>query len=122
MMDGQVDICTYCGALANDRDHVIPAAYEGVRVFTPSNWVWACRECNAILQDNMFVTVEERAAYLAEQLERRHRRLLKMGRWYPNELDELGPRMRAAVIRDLKMKQIVADRIANCRAVSRRNG
>jgi len=113
------DVCTYCGALATDRDHVVPVAYQGVRYFTSSNWVWACSECNSFLVDQMLVTVQDRAAFLAERLAKRYRRVINMPHWTQEELSELGDRMRMEVQRGLKMKRLVAQRIENCRIVSR---
>ncbi len=52
-------LCVYCGALASDRDHVIPRSYFGNGATVP-----ACRQCNSYLSNKMHVTVCDRAHYL----------------------------------------------------------
>ena len=67
-------LCTYCGDLANTRDHIIPVSYtHGYRVFLGTTWVWCCRECNTLLSNKMLGGIDGKAAYLYETLLRRHK-------------------------------------------------
>lgn len=70
--------CAYCGDLATTRDHLIPRSYlrnTGKPHWPTSQWVPACQQCNSILYNKLFFTVQERARYLLKQYQtkRRHR-------------------------------------------------
>src|SRR6187401_1692753 len=59
--------CTYCGAVATDRDHVIPRSYKrntGKPCWSTDWTVPSCRLCNATLSSLMLLTVPARARYL----------------------------------------------------------
>ena len=102
--------CSYCGAWdGNNRDHVIPVSYNynGRKASTYKNTVPSCAECNTLLGGRLHFTVPSRAAYLLGSYESRYKKLLKQPDWTPEEIDELGPSMRASIIQSMKDKKEV---------------
>ena len=82
-------LCTYCGDLANTRDHIIPVSYtHGFRVFLGTKWVWCCRECNTLLGNKMFDGIAGKAEYLYYALIEKHQRKALT----PSLIDRVGPR------------------------------
>jgi 5-methylcytosine-specific restriction endonuclease McrA len=66
--------CAYCGDLATDCDHVIPASYGGKS--TPDNLVACCRWCNAKLSNRYFEDgVDGKKAYIREHFQRKFRKV-----------------------------------------------
>lgn len=54
-----MNVCTYCGELADTRDHVVPRSYLNTGTTVP-----ACRQCNGLLSSKLHITIESRAHYL----------------------------------------------------------
>lgn len=73
VMDRDNRTCVYCGDLATDLDHVIPANYGGKSA--EENLVACCRWCNTLLSDRYFEDgLDGRQAYVQERLHDKVRR------------------------------------------------
>lgn len=89
--------CTYCGERATTIDHVPPQhARQALR---DTGWrgkfvtVNACRECNCvILNGRALFTVDRRKRFVAAELTKRYRRILKSPDWTQGEIESLGQR------------------------------
>lgn len=95
--------CTYCGVLANSRDHLFPCAYRGYRTFTSEagEIVAACAECNSLLGDQLLFKIKDRAAFLHTAYSKRWGKLLRTPRWTMEELAELDGSLRESITRTL---------------------
>ena len=96
--------CYYCGDLATCDDHVYPVvalrSLYGLTDLPPARLmviVPACQECNGVLGDEVFPSLISRKNYLKKRLRRRHKRLLALPTWHPQELNDLGPGLREYV-------------------------
>src|ERR1041385_4788807 len=96
--------CTYCNSPYGDTlDHVVPWSYtHGTKrrgkpgaADNGHRRVPACRECNNLLSDALLFTVRERRAYVRQRLRERYGVPV---RWTDEELDELGPTLRSAIL------------------------
>lgn len=80
--------CFYCGAPGKHRDHVDPVSRTGKdRNFTTDEWVWSCIECNLVLTNNVFYTVEDRIAHLITNYQSKADTLAA---WEEDEIVEMG--------------------------------
>ena len=110
-------ICTYCGEPACSLDHVVPYLFAGKRGTrrgragqAPGYRVPSCKECNSWLGTKMLLSVDERRRYIAEKLRRKAR--APRPDWSEDELDELGPSLRAAVQMGVKASQRLQERLS----------
>ena len=71
--------CIYCGDLATVKDHTIPVSSVTIRKRT--NWsdsqnkdfqVPSCRECNGLLFNHIFPTMDDRMWFLLKKLNKRY--------------------------------------------------
>lgn len=111
--------CTYCGAPdGTNRDHVVPVSYtHNVRTYdTPT--VPSCGECNNLLGNRMYVTIQDRARFLTGALKRHNKAVLRTPKWSPGELAEFGPRLRRTVEASAERARSVLARIAHCSLVA----
>jgi hypothetical protein len=103
--------CTYCGDPHGDEaDHVIPKTTTGDREGLRQETVPACRECNGLLGDKMYVTIQTRAAYLLGAVEARYKKVISMPVWDDEELEDLGPNMRASIEAVLTRERVSSPR------------
>jgi hypothetical protein len=63
-------ICVYCGDYATEVDHVVPWNY--VHCNDEDNFVGACRDCNGIASDKVFVDFNAKREYILSM--RKHRK------------------------------------------------
>lgn len=101
--------CLYCGVVADSLDHWPPVAM-GQRA--PGGFMLpACRECNRLVGDTPGDLVA-RIDHVRAALSRRYAKALKAPTWEPEELDELGPAMRAAMVAAMEERGKVQARLA----------
>lgn len=110
------DRCFYCGEPATDLDHVIPQCMLRVKRRTKGRYqgdlvVPACRECNGLLGAALLPTLEDRFYYARVKLADRYRKVIAMPDWEQDELDDLGPGMKADVIRAVNAKKKIEARL-----------
>jgi hypothetical protein len=108
--------CTYCGVIAQSRDHIIPVVYESVSRKTASyardKVVPACNECQGILSDRWIPTISGRAAYVAGELARKYAETLRVPDWQEQEIYTLGYNLQNEVRGALVCKQLITSRIS----------
>lgn len=115
-----MNYCTYCGESAEDRDHVIPVSYtHNIRVFAGTDWVWACKQCNNILSNHMFTTIETRAAYLLGVYEKKLKKLINFVNWEDWELEDMSTKLQRSILARMKQKKIAVERLDHLRRISR---
>ena len=110
--------CYYCGDLAETIDHVpaIKVAYSmGLEILEKRNIkllkVRSCRQCNSILGDNSLLTLDDRARFVYEALQRRYKRLLQAQEWDREDIRELGPVLRSYVLSHHDAKSWIEHRL-----------
>ena len=105
--------CIYCGDHATDRDHITPHSYVSNsknRSFK-EYWEWSCSECNTVLANILLTTVEERGHYLHNKISKRYAKLLSSPPWTDEEIDDLGPGLRASILSARIERYKVEDRL-----------
>jgi hypothetical protein len=93
--------CYYCGLKADTVDHVVPQSMlTTLSLMTDKNHyiailkrhqvltVTACRECNCIIGNKYFDTLQRRKEYIKERLKIRHRKLLNAPDWHYEKIRE----------------------------------
>ena len=101
MVFGTEGICTYCGDIATDIDHVIPLSqYSQARPNNANNKgirTFACNSCNLLLSDKYFNTFEERLNYIFNLNIKAAGKTGKSAVWTQKEIDELDWSLRSYV-------------------------
>lgn len=110
--------CTYCGELANTRDHIIPRTYSGDETFSHDVCVPACKECNCLLGPRAYFTIAERAHYIYNTLQKRYKKVLSSPYWKEKDIKELGNTLRSYVKKQQSLKLVIQERIERARLVS----
>jgi hypothetical protein len=107
--------CTYCGLMAEARDHVIPVSYEYASrkcaTWDSTEVVPACSECNGLLSSRWMPTIRERAEFIAGRLKARYKKLLSIPDWSEAELKTMGRFLRKGITANLKKRDLVSARI-----------
>lgn len=116
------DSCYYCGKQATQIDHVIPK--NMLRNFALSTepitleniarrvlMVFSCGECNRLLSDTFTESLTEKKKLLKSRLKRRHKKLLEIPDWSPNEIEELGYNLRSYVQNSLDRLFLLKERL-----------
>jgi len=105
--------CVYCGSTIEiTRDHIIPVSYTSTqRNYGIGSIVPACKECNNLLRDNMYLTIPARAAYLLKRYKSIYRSLIISPHWSQDELEELGPVLKKEIELQLKKKEWLLKRL-----------
>ncbi len=119
------DVCTYCGALATELDHVHPRAAKLIapHLDVAGLLVPVCVECNQIAKARVFDSVEAKREFIHNRLRRKYRRILTSPAWDDKELNELGPYLRQHVEAAEKTRVLVEFRMAyNCTGTCKGNG
>ena len=106
--------CSYCGMIADSKDHVIPISYlhNGKRnglMLSRGLSVWSCRHCNAILGKNLFDSFVCRAKFLNKRLRSKYKRHLKTTTWQKEDFEDMGSNLKSAV-ENFRLQQIIAKR------------
>jgi hypothetical protein len=120
-MSNDVYRCTYCGALADSVDHVVPRhilkragelELNLSNVFRMRSWqVPACCECNSMIGGRLFATLAERRACAHAGIRRKYRQYLAIPNWDEEELAEMGPLMRREIARSIRVREGIRDRL-----------
>lgn len=115
--------CFYCGDNSSiTRDHVIPTSYtSNRRSYNPKDVVPCCQECNSILSNKSYFTVESRAAYLAEQLAKRYKKTIESYPYTATEIKscEFGKRLGQIVAAGINQRSFIVSRIDHCHKVAK---
>lgn len=93
--------CVYCGEIATTVDHLLPIGWSGDALRKRVPVVPACVECNSTLGDRHIPTVWERRAWLHARYRTKYRKRLRTVLLGADDLEELGPALRGAVIRQM---------------------
>lgn len=100
--------CFYCGEPATSWDHVIPWSV----VKQNDHVLPCCQECNQLLSNRLFDTPETKGAFIHLKLLERNQKLIKTMRlWDEEAIAELGPNLRASVLRDMAKAEIASSRV-----------
>lgn len=116
------DCCAYCGTLASDNEHIVPYSYlsatigkkriKPIRKYS-KYIVRACRSCNLTASSKIFSNFWEKKQYIASQLEKTNKKLLKTQDWTDQELNELKGRLQMHVYQAEFNKKLLRFRIIN---------
>jgi len=111
--------CFYCGDMANTEDHTLPLIALQSLLSTnaqPSKdkfiVVPACWQCNSILGDRVFPTLGMRKTFVKHALRKRFKKILRLPIWHEDELRELGPTLRSAVVQGIALQRKIKERLA----------
>lgn len=111
--------CIYCGDYYQCRDHVIPVSYNQVyRDYKHGATVYCCNECNSLLSNKAYFTIQDRASYLLEAYRKKRWKEITFPEWRINEVKELGYNLRTMVERSLKLKSLYLSKLENIELVS----
>lgn len=124
LADYDVARCYYCGEPAGSVDHVVPQsmlemlrimgddavsailARHGRRMTVP-----CCMECNSVLGNKYFDTLEKRKNYLKRRMRQRYKKILRTPDWSDRELSQLGDRLQEYVITAIVRRDIILRRL-----------
>ena len=111
------DPCVYCGVVSDTMDHVPPLVYvqkcrDILEEISHANKYPACSECNSALGSQLLMTLGDRRAYIADLLERKYKKLLRIPLWAEDELEEVSAEMRRDILAHLHHQAWVKARIA----------
>ena len=111
-------VCVYCGESADSRDHApsLASLHRIMDTVPSSEWPRchlypSCRECNMLLNDCADHTMVNRRGVAHKRLRKRHKRLLEMPNWEPEELSDLSPRLRESVEASLRQRERLRERL-----------
>jgi len=116
-------VCAYCGMPADSVDHLVPQSLvETARLSGNPDWVRdicrvriltveACRQCNGVLGNRIFPTLEDRKRAVKRYLRRKYRRLLKAPPWEDDELEEMGLGLRGYIARQQAERETAQARV-----------
>lgn len=93
-------LCAYCGSLAFNKDHVDGSVLP------------VCLECSGALRSALSATFLERLDYVRRFYSNKYRSYLQAPDWSKEELDELGPAMRAAIAGAVEFTSFVRARLS----------
>lgn len=101
-----VSCCFYCGDIATDRDHILPATSRGEnRQFKNQETVRCCKECNVVLGSNMFSNIFDRLDFLINKYKSRYKLNSPAVKWSKKELAELGKTLRSTILKQQKQRE-----------------
>ena len=95
--------CTYCGEESTTYDHIIPVSFassiprkarQGAK--DPGKMVTCCQQCNSWLGAKLLLTMRDRRQHIIDKL---LSSLVGDTDWTQDELDDLGPNLKSAVLR-----------------------
>ena len=117
--------CTYCGVMAQSRDHIIPHSYltgasrDHAPLMDRALVVPACSECNGLLSNYWLPEIGLRAAYISRRLARRYKDLLAFPDWTATEVAEVATRMEKSIQASMSLREIIKIRIQFAQTVAR---
>jgi hypothetical protein len=113
--------CFYCGDNTQQitRDHVIPISIAAVsRSYNSRDTIPCCTNCNSILSDHYLLTVEDRAAYLANRLGEKYAKVLRSHDFTERELNDFGYTLKSNLVSNQNMKSYLVSRILHCHKIA----
>ena len=81
-------LCVYCGALANQLDHLLPLPWTGKAVRSLVPTVPACGNCNRTINDFPNPSIMERSMLVAASLRKKHAKNLRIADRSEDEFQE----------------------------------
>ena len=91
------DSCFYCGAFADQRDHIVAVSERGGdRRFDCQETVRSCKTCNSVLSNRFFESVVDRFEHMQSHYMEKLRRN-KTPEWSEDELRAMGRNMRQRI-------------------------
>jgi hypothetical protein len=113
---GDPKYCIYCGEYPESLDHVIPYSFynftkTGYRKGHKKLVVYSCRHCNSILSNLMFSNFKKRRLYLRRRLFLKNKKILRIGNFSKNELDELEGNLKKMVRGGCFVKELLTKRL-----------
>ena len=90
--------------------------------YNSENVVPACMECNTHLGSKYLITISDRAEYLASDLNKRSKKILKYPDWTSEELDELKGSLRKTVQAMQIKKNLIKERLSHMENMSKNKG
>ena len=112
--------CFYCGELADTRDHIFPHSAETngrSRRFEGRETVNACHECNHTANNVEPFSLLNRIDFLIDRTKRRYHLDKPTPEWDDDEIAELGPTLRSAVVGKIRQRQRAISRVLHMRGV-----
>jgi len=108
---GDVQICSYCGDIADTKDHVFPLRWadnqeKGQMIIVP-----ACLSCNTMAGSRKFSDIYEKLVWLHERIKRKHKAVLHMPDWTQEELQEVSPEMQEYIQGQLNLRERILERV-----------
>lgn len=104
------ETCFYCGVYGNHKDHINPKSYSGKDWFLGVEYVYACNECNATL-NNKILDLPNRILFLIEKYTFKYRLETAAIAWDEDEVGELGPSLRKRIKRGLAIRRRAEERV-----------
>lgn len=110
--------CVYCGLVAATVDHIPPRTVRpslialGYQDLYPFIEVRACLECNSTLSDRPLWDVQSRKDHIKDRLKRKYKRYLELPDWSPDDLAEMGYKMRLHITQGLAIRAVTRARIS----------
>jgi hypothetical protein len=109
---------------ASTKDHVVPLSLlakidglsDAVRdeilgKLPPLITVYSCRQCNTVLGNRFFRTINGRREAVKDYLREKYARVLKQPDWREDEIEELGYNLQDFVRRRKELKKVVQERL-----------
>lgn len=106
--------CTYCGATANCREHVIPVSYLSLsRSYDPEkNWITpSCDNCNSLAGASVCLSIPEKAQLIKKRFTRKFSKVLNQPEWSNEELSEVSYSLREAIWGSMVAKRVAIERL-----------
>jgi hypothetical protein len=120
-MKNDNSLCAYCGIESSEREHVIPLTYLGQKRGYDDKRQWivdSCSDCNNLAGKSVFFSIPEKAKFIKERLEIKHKKIIQTPQWNAEELEEMGYTLREMIFGNIIAKKVLFDRIAHLEAVT----
>jgi hypothetical protein len=106
--------CTYCGASAECKEHVIPVAYLSIgRSYDPEKcWIVpACNSCNNLAGVFVAFSISEKAKYITKKFKLKYKRILNAPEWTEDEMNEMDYNLKTMIWGGLVAKRMAYERL-----------
>ena len=115
---GKQYTCFYCGEPADCIDHTIPYSWfrdtktSGQRQQESVGFMtYSCRECNQILGDKIFPTIQDRLLYVHKHLRKRHKKEMNVV-WDNEDLSTVSGRLQEYINQQNNLNLKIRTRLA----------
>jgi hypothetical protein len=111
---GSPNLCTYCGDIPSEIDHVIPLSQYIDRKRSRSDdsrgiRTYSCRNCNSVLSNKYFSSFIERVMFTREQIIKKAQKFKRDASWSDEEISQLDHTLRTFVA-NRQIQQRLADK------------